>query len=119
MRTSLICQLLLGYFILGNLLGGQTARAAEESAFGSDKASEAALIGTLYDLKQNQKLQPQKEEYMGVVARFLRQNWNETILNDFYRVAKPLYTTEVFIPTMSADFAPKAFGAEKIIKPSR
>ena len=41
------------------------------------------------------------------------------MLNRYYRFSKPLYTTQIFIPDMNANEGPKAFGAEKLVKPSR
>ena len=99
------------------------ARADDEpSVFGQSQQSQAALIGVLYDLKQTQDRKPSgvdPESYSAVVDEFLSQGWDEAVLNRYYRVSKPLYTTQIFIPSMDADEAPKAFGAEKTVQPSR
>jgi hypothetical protein len=106
------------------VLAGTVASFAddESSVFGQSKQSEAALMGVLYDLKQTQARKPTNvdpETYSAVIDEFLSKGWDENVLNRYYRVSKPLYTTQIFIPNMNADQAPKAFGAEKTVKPSR
>lgn len=110
----------VGVSILAGLEPGRAQEPEENKAnvFGSEKKSEAALIGILYDLKQNQKREPQNVKYVELIGTFIREGWDEGILNRFFRVTKPLYTTQIFIPTMGANFAPKAFNAEKEVKPS-
>lgn len=99
---------------------------AEESFFGKDDIApgEAALMGILYDLKQTQdhkqtRTGSAKPEYLDVLKEFLTNNWDERILNRYYRVTKPLYTTQIFIPMSNANEAPKAFNAEKTVKPTQ
>src|SRR5271167_3791405 len=106
------------------VLGGalHCAADAQSSAFGKSTQSEAALIGVLYDLKQTQDHKPTNvdpETYSAVIDEFLSKGWDESVLNRYYRVSKPLYTTQIFIPNMNADKAPEAFGAERTVKPSR
>ena len=113
--------------ILGGLIGlvalSGFVRAADDSAaFGQSTQSEAALMGVLYDLKQTQDHKPTNvdpDTYSKVVDEFLSQGWDESVLNRYYRVSKPLYTTQIFIPNMNADLAPRAFGVEKTVQPSR
>lgn len=96
-------------------------RAEEESVFGSTTASETALIGILYDLKQDQNRKSKQMDistYHKVIDEFLSKGWDESVLNRYYRVTRPLYTTQLFIPLINANAAPKAFGVEKIVKPS-
>ena len=91
------------------------------SVFGQTQQSEAALIGVMYDLKQTQSHQGSAvgpTEYSAVVDEFLTKHWDESVLNRYYRVSRPLYTTQIFIPNMQAVLAPKAFGAEKTVQPS-
>ncbi|HEY0257188.1 MAG TPA: hypothetical protein VGC39_07090 [Candidatus Methylacidiphilales bacterium] len=92
------------------------------SVFGQSTQSEASLVGMLYDLKQTQthkSTNVDPETYSKVVDEFLSKGWDESVLNRYYRVSRPLYTTQIFVPNMSADNAPRAFGAEKTVKPSR
>ena len=113
----LIC---LGVVLI--LCGGvNEVRADEGTVFGSSTASEAALMGVLYDLKQtpsHQSTSVDPNAYSRVVGEFINKDWDESVLNRFYRVSRPLYTTQIFIPNMNASLAPKAFGAEKLVKPS-
>jgi len=95
---------------------------AQTEAFGVKEGSEAALIGILYDLKQTQdrkKTAVNTSTYSNVVDNFLSRNWDEAVLNEYYRVSRPLYTTQIYIPLMNAGSAPKAFEAEKTVEPSR
>jgi len=114
MKTGLIFSL----FFFTALAAG--LRAQQDSLFGSKAPSETALIGILYDLKQDQRLQPMQMDtfqYGKVIDEFISKGWDESVLNRYFRVAQPLYTTQVFIPIISAAVAPKAFGVEKIVKP--
>jgi len=103
------------------LLAAAPPARAQDAAFGSaEKQGQAALIGILYDLKQTQQREPTKENertYRTVIADFLQSNWDEDILNRYFRVTRPVYTTQIFIPTINADQAPKAFGVSDIVKP--
>ncbi|MEI6339601.1 MAG: hypothetical protein WCQ57_13615 [Verrucomicrobiota bacterium] len=93
----------------------------ETSVFGSRQASQTALIGNLYDLKQTQEHKPVPmniKTYGSVVDEFLSKDWDESVLNKYFRATRPLYTTQIFIPLISADSAPRAFGVEKIVQPS-
>jgi hypothetical protein len=94
---------------------------ADDSVFGHTTMGEAALIGIMYDLKQDPSRHPTTENsntYFDVVTEFLKKGWDEDVLNRYYRVSNPVYTTQIFVPNMSADSAPKAFGAEKTVQPS-
>lgn len=108
--------------VLLGLFGAMfSARAAESDVFGRKEQSGSALIGILYDFKQTQKRQPtgiKEGEYIRVVEEFLAKDWSESVLNRYFRATRPLYTTQIFIPLMSAGQAPKAFEMEKVIKPS-
>jgi hypothetical protein len=117
-------EIAIGKACLVALLAGMIFSPADDTAsvFGQSKESEAAFIGILYDLKQTQDHKPTNVDartYSDVVDDFLSQGWNESVLNRYYRVSRPLYTTQIYIPTMNANEAPKAFGAQKTVKPSR
>ena len=97
-------------------------RADETEAFGSRDKSPGTLIATLYDLKQTQDRQPThltNNSYAEVCSEFLKDDWNEAVLNRYFRVTQPLYATQVYFPGMLADVAPKAFGVESIVEPMR
>ena len=93
----------------------------DASVFGHSRPSEAALIGVLYDTKQTFDHQPTNvgvgDGYTAVVDNFVAKHWDEELLNRYYRVSKPLYTTQIFIPNMNADDGPKAFGAQNLVQP--
>jgi len=92
-----------------------------DDVFGS-KDSQVGLIGILYDFKQTQKREPthvQAGDYERIVNEFLDKDWSESVLNRYFRATRPLFTTQIYIPLMSAGEAPKAFEMEKVIKPSQ
>ena len=87
----------------------------DSSASGPSTGSEAALMGIFYDLKQTQDHKPTNvdpETYNTVVDEFLSKGWDESVLNRYYRVSKPLYTTQFYVPTLNADKAPEAFAVK-------
>lgn len=103
-------------------LAGAPAARGQETSFGSSSkaAGEAALIGILYDLKQTQLREKTKETtatYKNVIFEFMQADWDESVLNRYFRVTRPVYTTQLSIQSMSANHAPKAFGVEDVVEP--
>lgn len=93
-----------------------------DSIFGSSKRTAGVLIGILYDFKQDQKRQQTqvgKEAFEQAVTAFVESGYDEGLLNKYYRVPRALYTSQLHIPTINADSAPKAFGVEKMVEPRR
>ncbi len=121
-RPRFVRQLALGLIPL-LLLTSQTWAADENDAntlFGSAKRSAGALIGILYDFKQDQKRQPipmDRHIFQELVTQFIDNGWDEGMLNKYYRVPRALYATELQINTIDADTAPRAFGVEKTVQP--
>ena len=111
--------LLIAAGVLALVARMSAAEGDKASIFGSRTQSDAGLIGIIYDLKQTQKRTPIDEKYTDIVKEFLENNWDESVLNRYFRAVQPIYATQVFIPLMPADAAPAAFGVEKIIRPSR
>ena len=107
----------VGVFSLGARM--PAAEAEKASIFGTRTLNEPGLIGIIYDLKQTQKRAPVEENYTKIAKEFLEDNWDESVLNRYFRAVQPIYATQIFIPLMEANAAPAAFGVEKIIKPSR
>jgi hypothetical protein len=108
------------YFGLVWALAISTLSANPITEFGSSETKGAALVGILYDLKQNQARKPLKMDipaYGRLVDEFIASGWDEGVLNRYFRAARPLYTTQIFIPLISANSAPKAFEVENIVKP--
>jgi len=102
---------------------GSVSISAQSSpqVFGVKERSEGSLIGILYDLKQTQdrsKTEMTVNLYSQVIDEFLAKNLDDNVLDRFYRVTQPLYSTQIYIPMMGAQAAPKAFGAEKTVRPS-
>jgi hypothetical protein len=96
-------------------------RAETQTVFGRQENTGAALIGILYDFKQNQKLHStgfRPDQFPGILGEFLDKGWSESVLNRYFRATRPLYATQIFIPQMGAEHAPKAFGLEQVIRPS-
>lgn len=106
--------------VLASLCG--VAQGQEESnLFGSSEKDGSGLIAIIYDLKQTQSMQPSQitaDTYPKVVQEFLSKGWDEVVLNKFFRVTRPLYSTQIFIPGMDAGAAPKAYGVDKVMKAS-
>lgn len=124
LRRSLTLSLGVAALFLALTSAGLVPRAlAAESRvteFGSSESKGAALVGILYDLKQSQARTPMPmniPNYGKLVDEFLASGWDESVLNRYFRAARPLYTTQVFIPLMSANAAPQAFGVDGIVKP--
>jgi len=95
--------------------------AQSRSVFGETTRSEAALVGVLYDFKQTQdraETPVTRQTYSQIIEEFLLKNWDERVLNRYYRVSRPLYTTQIFVPMINAEAAPRAFGVEKLVRPS-
>jgi hypothetical protein len=56
--------------------------------------------------------------YHKTLGDFVSSHWDESILNKYYRGSVPLSAASIFIPSMQAAIAPKAFGLEKEVLPS-
>lgn len=88
------------------------------AAFGSSEKTDGAMIGIFYDLKQTQKRENLPNDYLKTLGEFLDSGWDENVLSRFFRGTKPVYATEVLIPTMKAAAAPQAFHLENVVRPS-
>lgn len=101
------------------ILAAMAVRAEEKagSVFGSAEKSAGSMIGIFYDLKQNQRREPVKANYLQTLGEFLDSGWDEHVLSRFFRGTKPLYANDVFIPTMGAGEAPAAFDLGGVVKP--
>lgn len=93
---------------------------AQDDLFGSQERNEEALIGILYDFKMNQKREPtgvDPGKYTNIINEFLGSGWQEGPLNRYFRATRPIYATQIFIPLVGANAAPKAFGVDKVVSP--
>jgi hypothetical protein len=89
--------------------------------FGSSEAVGGELVGTLYDLKQT----PKKERttvsasnYAQEIKKIIDAGFDPRVFRNYFSTPNPLYLTQLYIPTMRANEAPKAFGVEKEMAPS-
>ena len=107
--------------LLAPTLSAAPAAAQNENVFGLNERKGATLIGIFYDLKQTQRREPIPDftrVYTTALDEFLVSGFDEALLNRFFRAALPLYTTQLAMPMMNANGAPKAFGVESMVKPS-
>lgn len=86
--------------------------------FGNTSPLLGALEGTLIDFKQDrfQENLPTKG-WMEAGGNFLR-NFDLKEFRKFFNSPKKLYATHFYIPMMSADEAPRAYGVENLVAPS-
>jgi hypothetical protein len=93
--------------------------------FGMLEPANNALVGTFYDLKQNKNGKPTElgeatkfedvvSKYRSEMHTFTKRGWNERELAGYFQAPQKLYQTKIFMPTMGADGAPKAFGQNSI-----
>ncbi len=90
--------------------------------FGDRTQTANGFTGTFYDLKQTRSGKPTEvtpAEYQKIFRKFVRENWRESVLTDYFRGTQKLHTPQIFIPNMRADEGPKAFGLADKVKPSR
>ena len=94
--------------------------------FGLLQAPKAgALTGYLYDLKQSRARKPNpdlaklgpKALAIKEVTAFIKSGWRGESLAEFFRSPSPLFATQIFVPVMAADEAPKAYGVESVVQP--
>jgi hypothetical protein len=105
---------LLGMLLLVPALG----RGDEAAEYGQSTKGESALMGMFYDLKQNQQHVAVPITYEQTIDQFLNQDWDESVLNHYYRATKLIYTTQIFIPSIDASKGTEAFGVEKLVQPN-
>lgn len=108
----------LAFVALALVAAPVSARAEEANVFGSNERNTSALIGIFYDLKQSQQHVPSGAKNFGaIVDEFVASGFDEALLNRYFRAPLPLYTTQIHMPRMTAEVAPKAFGVDNEVKP--
>ena len=96
-------------------------------AFGFREAQPGgALVGRFYDFKQLAGAKPSPNPELNRLApgplaerelsRFTRSSWTSRELSRFYQAPNPLYATQIFIPNIGADEAPKAYGVGETVQ---
>ena len=109
--------------------------------FGSNrKGAGNDFVGYFYDLKQTHKKEPSEigkllamskpddwedplfieaqDKYKDIVTSFLK-SWNDNDLERYYKAPREKFAKSFCIPQIYANEAPKAFGVEKNVKPSK
>jgi len=79
-----------------------------------------ALTGHFYDLKQLKNGTPSKleeKDYPNELKKFVNSGWNAANLERFFVGPNPLYTTQIFIPSIDANQGPLAFGLGGRVQP--
>ena len=96
------------------------------SAFGmkSNGGAVGGLIGNLYDLKQTSGHKPTPAAtsipaYRAAVHDFLDSGWSTSSLTKYFKSPDVMVSGQIFITGRPATEAPKDFGVEKLMKPSR
>ncbi|MEI9998961.1 MAG: hypothetical protein WDO13_07220 [Verrucomicrobiota bacterium] len=106
---------------IGPAGGGSTRGAGEAgNTFGSSTGTGGQLSGYFYDLKQTNVKQPTgmtEEQYLALLAKYVSQGWDDSMLEPYYRSREPLYTDVLAISTRPSEEAPRAFGLEKEVQP--
>jgi hypothetical protein len=89
-----------------------------------DAVPGGSLVGRFYDFKQLANAKPNPDlARLGPgplaekeLSAFTQGAWNPRSLERFYRAPASLYTTQIFIPNITADEAPRAYGVEKTVQ---
>jgi len=112
----------------GQGVGAGTGRGPVMPSFGfRDAQPGGALVGHFYDLKQivdlgravdNPELSKLEPGPLAekILKSFTQGTWNRAGFSKYYRAPSPLYATQVFVPNVPAEEAPKAYGVEKQVK---
>ena len=96
----------------------QAAQLFPSSAF--TRPGRRTLTGHFYDLKQFKDGKPSKleeKDYPIELKKFVNSGWNPANLERFFVGPNPLYTTQIFIPSLDASQGPLAFGLGGRVQP--
>jgi len=88
---------------------------AEMSLFGGANSVAVGndFEGTFYSLRydrQGKITSVSPANYQSAIRRFVELDWNPYVFAPYYRAPQKLYTTQIFIPTISSEFGPSHFG---------
>lgn len=103
---------------------GQAGDAGSGSAFGSTQQTSSALVGSLYDFKQNPRggaieFDPAKvNDFADKALDLQRAKYRESAFRKYFRAPQELYLSHVAIPYSDASNGPRFFGAEKEVQPT-
>lgn len=96
-----------------------TGKGGRTTFFGSQEKFDNSMIGKFYDLKQTRSRTPSTGDSAVVLRDFFASGFTPAKLKDYFSPSQLLYAPYIFLPWMKADEAPKAYGVEKDVKPSR
>lgn len=106
---------------LGSGMGAGIGGDGLKNPFGMMNPNRNALVGSFYDLKQTKTGRPTgygEKETLKLLSEFIgRGNWDQRLLSNYYKAPNTLYQTKLYIPIMSANEAPNAFGCGDKVKP--
>ena len=74
------------------------------------------LEGTFYDFKRNRRgnyTGAGNGTYKEKMRLFMHRDWQRSVLSDFYRSPRKIYTTMIVVPPCSSAVAPTAFGEDE------
>tara|TARA_B100001971_G_scaffold133286_1_gene123057 strand:- start:14342 stop:15448 length:1107 start_codon:yes stop_codon:yes gene_type:complete len=104
---------------IGGIGGGTGASGGFATLFGNTSPLAGALEGTFIDFKQDRYREKAPQEgWMEAGKDFLR-NYQLREFRKFFNAPQKLYATHFYIPIISADEAPRAFGVETLVEPSQ
>jgi hypothetical protein len=102
---------------MGPGLGGGNGNA---NPFGMLDPNANGLVGVFYDTKQDTKRKDtgiDSSKIHQVLINFTTRGWDQkTLSTKYYQAPHKLSQTRVFMPMISADVAPAAFGCDKEVK---
>lgn len=101
--------------------GGKPGRISNPFG-GAERLDKGSMEGIFYDLKQTVDRKPSgmdRDKYLVLLEDFFKRGWNRRMLEKYYRVRNPLYTSQIYMPLMNANEAPKAFHVENEVQPAQ
>lgn len=104
---------------IGGGVGAGNGESGFSTLFGNTSPLVGALEGTFIDFKQDRyRESPPNEGWMEAGADFLR-SFRLREFRKYFNAEQKLYATHFYMPLMSADEAPRAFGVENLVQPSQ
>jgi hypothetical protein len=99
---------------------GMGLQPGPHTEFGLPKMNADSLVGVFYDTKQDPNGKDtgmNQSKILEVISEFTSRGWNERLLSrHYYRAPQKLAQTRIYMPMISADAAPKAFGCDEAVK---
>ena len=98
-----------GYELVPDVAGMSMFGGSSSVAVGND------FEGTFYSLRYDRRgkeTSVDDPEYRNTIRRFVEMGWNSYVFAPFYRGPQKLYTTQIFIPTISSEFGASNFGVQ-------